>query len=291
MKKRFVCTAAFMMAILLSVFVGTQAEAKAISDGAIKTGVYADGVELSGMTAEEAEAAIEEYVDSLTDVEITLVATDGNKVTTTAGAIGLEWKNREIAQEAATLGTEGNIVQRYKALTDLKREKKVYDIAFSVDEEAIRAIVEDECTQYDVGVENYKLIRENDEFKIVDGQTGYGVDVEASVSKLSAYMEAEWNHEPAEIELEIAVKEPEGSYEELAQIKDLLGTCTTSFSTSGSSRSANVTNGCNLINGTTIYPGESISGYINIERKKGISMTVDVDIIGAVYTFPWTISD
>ena len=261
MKKRFVCTAAFMMAILLSVFVGTQAEAKAISDGAIKTGVYADGVELSGMTAEEAEAAIEEYVDSLTDVEITLVATDGNKVTTTAGAIGLEWKNREIAQEAATLGTEGNIVQRYKALTDLKREKKVYDIAFSVDEEAIRAIVEDECTQYDVGVENYKLIRENDEFKIVDGQTGYGVDVEASVSKLSAYMEAEWNHEPAEIELEIAVKEPEGSYEELAQIKDLLGTCTTSFSTSGSSRSANVTNGCNLINGTTIYPGEEFSAY------------------------------
>jgi len=42
---------------------------------------------------------------------------------------------------------------------------------------------------------------------------------------------------------------------------------------------------------TTIYPGESISGYINIERKKGISMTVDVDISGAVYTFPWTISD
>lgn len=261
MKKRFMNVAAFMMAMLLSVFIGTEAEAKAINDGAIKTGVYADGVDLSGMTAEEAEAAIEEYVASLSEVEITLVAIDGNKVTTTAGAIGLEWTNKDIAEEAATLGTEGNIVQRYKALTDLKRENKVYDIIFSVDEEVIRTFVEEECTKFDVGVENYKLIRENDEFKIVDGQTGYGVDVDASVAKLSAYMESEWDHQPAEVELEIAVKEPEGSAEDLAKIKDILGTCTTSFSTSGSSRSANVTNGCNLINGTTLYPGEEFSAY------------------------------
>lgn len=261
MKKRFMNVAALMMAMLLSVFIGTEAEAKAINDGAIKTGVYADGVDLSGMTAEEAKAAIEEYVASLSEVEITLVATDGNKVTTTAGAIGLEWTNKDIVEEAATLGTEGNIVQRYKALTDLKRENKVYDIIFSVDEEVIRTFVEDECTKFDVGVENYRLIRENGEFKIVDGQTGYGVDVDASVAKLSAYMESEWNHEPAEIELEIAVKEPEGSAEDLAKIKDVLGTCTTSFSTSGSSRSANVTNGCNLINGTTLYPGEEFSAY------------------------------
>lgn len=264
MKKKSMNIAAFMMAVLLSVFIGTEADAKAINDGAIQTGVYADGVELSGMTAEEAEAAIEEYVASLEHVEITLVATDGNKVTTTAGEIGLEWANREIVEEAVTLGTEGNIVQRYKALTDLKRENKVYDLVFSVDEEVIRTFLEEQCTKFDVGVENYKLIRENDEFKIVDGQTGYGVDVEASVSRIAAYMESEWNHEPAEIELEVTVKEPEGSYEELAQIKDVLGTCTTSFSTSGSSRSANVTNGCALINGTILYPGEEFSTYETI---------------------------
>lgn len=41
---------------------------------------------------------------------------------------------------------------------------------------------------------------------------------------------------------------------------------------------------------TTIYPGETISGYINIERKKGVSMVVNVDINGAIYSFPWNIS-
>ena len=41
---------------------------------------------------------------------------------------------------------------------------------------------------------------------------------------------------------------------------------------------------------TTIYPGEVVSGYINIKRKTGTSMTVIVDINGVKYEFPWTTS-
>ena len=41
---------------------------------------------------------------------------------------------------------------------------------------------------------------------------------------------------------------------------------------------------------TTIYPGEIISGYVNIERKKGTTMTIDICIGGATYTFPWNIN-
>ena len=57
------------------------------------------------------------------------------------------------------------------------------------------------------------------------------------------------------------VDEPKGSAEELAQVTDVLGSFTTSYKTSGSSRSANVANGCSLINGTTLYPGEEFSTY------------------------------
>lgn len=40
---------------------------------------------------------------------------------------------------------------------------------------------------------------------------------------------------------------------------------------------------------TTVYPGETISGYINIERKKGSTMTININIGGAIYSFPWNI--
>lgn len=41
---------------------------------------------------------------------------------------------------------------------------------------------------------------------------------------------------------------------------------------------------------TTIYPGETISGDINIEHEKGISMTVSINICGATYSFSWNLN-
>ena len=40
---------------------------------------------------------------------------------------------------------------------------------------------------------------------------------------------------------------------------------------------------------TTIYPGETIIGYINIERIRGVSMSILVDIGGVKYEFPWNV--
>jgi antitoxin component YwqK of YwqJK toxin-antitoxin module len=42
---------------------------------------------------------------------------------------------------------------------------------------------------------------------------------------------------------------------------------------------------------TTIYPGDVISGYVNIKREKGNSMTIYIDINGAIYEFPWNITE
>ena len=75
------------------------------------------------------------------------------------------------------------------------------------------------------------------------------------------YLTGDWNGTGCAIDLVIAIDEPAGKAEDLAKVKDVLGTFTTSYSTSGSSRSANVANGCRLIDGTTLYPGEEFSAY------------------------------
>ena len=85
--------------------------------------------------------------------------------------------------------------------------------------------------------------------------------METSIDLVYNYLTGEWDHKPCQIPLDVAVEEPKGSTEELAQVKDILGSFTTSYSTSGPSRSANVENGCNLINGITLYPGEEFSTY------------------------------
>lgn len=85
--------------------------------------------------------------------------------------------------------------------------------------------------------------------------------MENSIDAVYGYLTNDWNGEAGSVELAINVEEPKGNAEELAQITDVLGSFTTSYSTSGKARSANVANGANLINGTTVYPGEEFSTY------------------------------
>ena len=95
-----------ILLLTLTMLFGMTAQAK--TDDTIKTGIYAGDVELSGMTAQEATAVIEEHIEGLKDVEITLLAANDHDVTTTAGDLGVTWKNPELVQEALELGTHGN---------------------------------------------------------------------------------------------------------------------------------------------------------------------------------------
>jgi vancomycin resistance protein YoaR len=200
-------------------------------------------------------------VESLKDVEITLVASAGKEVVVTAGDFGITWANPELVEEAAEIGTHGNVIERYRMLKDLQHENKVYPIELSFDLQAINDILTDQCVKYDVKAVNVSLKRENGQFQVVEGQTGYMLDVETSIDLINDYLTDNWDHEPCTIALDVAVDEPKGSAGELAEVKDVLGTFTTSYKSSGASRSANVQNGCALINGTTLYPGEEFSTY------------------------------
>ena len=249
------CLFALMLVGLLAFSAATQAQ----GEDTIKTGIYAGDINLSGMTQDQASAAVEEFVGSLEEIEIVLVAAGGNQVTVTAGELGVAWNNPELVTEAVELGTKGNVIERYKMLKDLEYENKVYPIELSFDLQAINDILISECVKYDAEAVDASLVRENGQFRVIEGQIGYLLDVETSIDTINDYLTLNWNYEPCSIELDVAVDEPRGSAEELAVVQDVLGSCTTSYTTSNGARSANVENGCSLINGVTVYPGEEFS--------------------------------
>ncbi len=234
---------------------------QAKEDNFIKTGVYADGINMSGMTQQQATAAIEAYVDELKSVEITLLAADNQEVLVTPQDLGIVWSNPEIVAEALELGTHGNVIQRYKALKDLEHDSYTFKIEFDYDIEAINAVLSDRCVKYDREAVDVSLKKEKNEFIVVDGQTGYLLDVEKSIDTIYDYMLLEWNYKPTSILLDIVVDEPKGNAQELSVVQDVLASFTTKYTTSNAARSANVENGCKLINGITLYPGDEFSTY------------------------------
>ena len=102
----------------------TEAQAADASSGnVIHTGVYIDGIDVSGMTVAEAQTAIESYVQEMGTETLTLNIGD-NQLQTTLGDLGLSCTNLEVIEEAAQLGKTGNIIQRYKDRKDLEHENK-----------------------------------------------------------------------------------------------------------------------------------------------------------------------
>ncbi len=246
--------------LMTAVIPGIQARAQG-EENKILTGVYVEEMSLEGKTESEAKSLVENYVNGLSDKMITLIAVGGNEVQVKASDLGLYWSNQEIINEAVNIGQTGNVVQRYKTAKDLQYQNKVYKLEFGIDQELVKTIIREQCAAYNMEAADATLTRENDSFVIIPGQTGEVVDEAASLQAIQEYLNNSWNREDASIELAVTVKEARGSEEELGKVKDVLGTFTTSFKTSGPSRSANVRNGAELINGTTLYPGDEFSTY------------------------------
>ena len=227
----------------------------------ISEGIYIGNIDVSGKTAGEAKQDVEAYIEELKGLTVTFQVMDGNQVETTIGDLGFSWANQDVVQDAVALGKKGNIIQRYKALQDLRHENKVFELAYDFDRELIRGVLTEQCEEYNTEARDAVLTRENGVFSVIPGQSGYVIDEEASLNQIYDYLMNEWDFGDVSVEVAAKVQEPRGTEEELLQVKDVLGTVTTSYSTSGSSRSANVSNGCSLIAGTTLYPGDEFSTY------------------------------
>jgi vancomycin resistance protein YoaR len=234
---------------------------KADSKETIADGVYMGNIDLSGLTVSEAKEKVSAFVETLKTKNVTFGAVGDHYVAVMAEDLGLEWTNESDIDVAAALGKKGNIIKRYKALQDLKHGNKIYNLELSFDKELIRNMLEEQCTEYDVKALNATMTKENGQFVITDGQTGEAVNVDDSLAKIYDYLTTSWDYSDASIDLVIDVTEPKGNREELSKLTDVLGTYTTSYSTSSSSRCKNVENGCRLINGTLLYPGDEFSTY------------------------------
>lgn len=239
-------------------FMGTALHAEA-AGGKMEAGVTIGNIDLAGLSAAEAEGKVEAFVESLRDVPVTLKMEGGEGTQTTAGELGVSWKNDGMLEKAVLLGKQGNMIQRYKAMTELKKNGQKYPLNLTFQEDIIEGILSSLGAAYDQEAVNATLVRKDGVFQVTEGRTGYLLDVEKSKETILNYLQNSWDYTPAEIELVVTVDYPKGDAAILSKVKDVLGTYTTEYKSSGSSRCTNVATGCSHLNGITLYPGEQIS--------------------------------
>lgn len=261
-----IITIASAGAVIASAGIRTQAAGSTPSaDPVIAHGISIGDIDVSDRTAGEVESMIRDRIARAAESDITVYCVDNESAVLHVADVGLTWGNPEVVDEAAAYANKGNVVKRYKDRKDIARTGIRLPLKYDLDEAAIRQFVEDECVIYNHEAVDGSLSKDDDGFSVIPGSEGAIVDEDEAVSFITEFLTGSWSGSSCEIELPVQVDIPKGTGEELSQVKDLLGSFSTSYKTSGADRSANVANGCRLINGTTLYPGEEFSAYDHIK--------------------------
>lgn len=260
MKKFFKLLSALVFVFAVGLAGYTFVDAGSAGDGTIPNTVYIGDIDVSGMTADEAQQALDRYVSTLKNQTFSLTTGD-KSIQVTAEDIGLHVSNEDVVEEALNLGKTGNLIARYKDKKDLEKEPKKFQLTYGADETKMRTLLGVNAENLNQEAVNCGLKRENGAFTITDGANGIQVDVGASVKAIQEYLQKEWDGKGATITLATDVTEPKGTKEELSKVKDVLGSFHTDYSSSSAGRAQNVRNGAEKINGSVIYPGDQFSVY------------------------------
>ncbi len=224
----------------------------------ILEGVFIDSVNVSGMNKKEAVQAVEDHMREVKGYRIQLQIGD-NVVSVPAGELGLDWANESVVDKALDFGQKGNIVKQYKARKDLEQEPVRLTLQYGADEASIETVLKEKCVVLDREPENATMTRTEDGFDIVPEKQGITLEVDEAQKTIQDYLSSQWRSGLGMVTLPAKITEAAHKASELQTVQDILGSASTDYSSSSANRAANIQRGTELLNGTVVYPGESVS--------------------------------
>ncbi|WP_455719034.1 VanW family protein, partial [Anaerosporobacter sp.] len=263
-KKKITLIVVSVVLLLAIIITGAYITISAsVDDDSICKGVFIDSLDVGGMTTEQAQEAVDQYIADRANKKIT-IQVDDKSVTATLKELGYQVNENDVVAQAMQIGKSGNIIKRYKETKDVEKEKKIFELEFTLDENTVRDLVEKECTKYDIPAENATMKRENGEFVITDHVVGRKINIDATIQAVNDAIMNDWDSQDVVITATVEEDIPEYTAEDLRECTNVLGTATTNFSDSKASRVNNVTVATKFVDGSVIYPGETFSVYETI---------------------------
>ena len=247
-----------LIAFLVVYFIMRNAVDKVAAD-IIWDNIYIESVDVSGMDSKQASKALEELLTQYKAEKITLVAEEV-QTEVTLGELGFEMKNsKQLVKQAVAYGKKGSVFARYQKLKALEETKEQLEASYTIDSDVVNKVISEKFQTLQGAAVNATIKRVNGQFVITDGKKGIKVDIDTSVKNMKEHFEQKWQYKgPETITLVTTVDEPDVTREHLQQIKDVLGTFTTTFK-ANNNRGKNVANATSRINGIVLMPGEIMS--------------------------------
>lgn len=234
---------------------------KYVNVDTIYPGVTIQGMDVGGMTKEEAEKKVAAYVEAVRQEKVVLKV-GGQKKSFALARTGLAANLSEAVSQADDLGRKGNLFKRILQIHDIAHGGKNIPLTFSADKAKTVKILKEKGKTFLTEKKDAQLTREDGKFILKKEVDGISIDFNKNAEKLIKCLEDKaWDQKKIVFTPDYEKDPAEHTQEELKVIQDKLGSFTTSYAGSSEGRCANVENGAQLINGTLLYPGETMSVY------------------------------
>ena len=231
-----------------------------IKERVVAGGITVNGKSYKGYTEEKLRETLQK--DGAEDIDpnaiaVVLESEDKSKsYSFTMDQLGVKRDVDSVVQSVMSYSdteNEKDILRRQKALNEggVAFDTLVYS------RDKVEQAVSDISSQIYVKAQNATEVRQNGAFVVSEAKTGYEIDSEELTQRIIALFD---KHEFGKtLSFAIKVTEPTVKTDAFVGADKLIGSYSSTYSSSDVNRTQNLRNGCEKINGVIVYPGEEFS--------------------------------
>lgn len=155
-----------------------------ISSNTILKGISINGIDVSGMSKEEAISTLTEMVDKKSSNHIILSTAEDSEVTTTFDYLEINYPINAVVNQAYNIGRSGNIFENNYTILGLIFQQKNLALTIELNEENLKTLINDISTNLPNKVVQSGYYIENNQLVITKGTSGDVIDTESFKNKL-----------------------------------------------------------------------------------------------------------
>ncbi|MGI6736268.1 MAG: VanW family protein [Anaerovoracaceae bacterium] len=259
---RCVVIAALVIAIpFIGMFVYTN-RAIAASDNCILANISVAGVDLGGLTRDEAAQALRDKITQSGSSRLILQA-GKKKKSCSWRSLALDYRVADSVSAAYKVGRSGSLPARFTKVWKTRHGDGDYVLPLEVNwpENEIRSLLQKNAGRLKTTLRSARIVERHHKGVILPERYGHKVKVDASVDVVRKAVEHSWDGGDLTVKLKTTTQKPKYTAADFKGLTDILGTYTTDYSTSAWGRCQNIANGARLINGTVVQPGKTFSTH------------------------------
>ncbi len=228
-------------------------------------GTKIDGIDVGGMTKEQARDAVVAAQPKSPDKVAISLSLDGKEYDLDFSNVSFEYNTDDVINEAFSLyrlkGDEDNskLTEYFNGVQALKVDPKEYQTAYTVKHEGVEETVKELLEKFHLEPVNASISTfdaDSRAFTIIPEKKGYNIDIPATTEKVKQMLDS--RNYVGSVQVEAEIISPEITEASINATFGRISSCT-SKTTRNANRNNNIKKACAYMNGYILKPGKEFS--------------------------------